>query len=397
MQSHAVTKDLSPDPADPTARRNRRSSSVSPSLIPAALLLLVLLSGCGERGDTGIFASIEREEEIKKSNLPEAPTHAGSMVYDSDEEQYYVALGQLYSREVGSNDWDEVDHPSGYREGHTLDIVNVGGTIYAAFSDHDDADSELFEPDTSDDSWTKRWSPGKEISKLIGINTTADPPYEELFAVTVDSDKESYNLVYAPDGIGDLPGSEDEVLSDKTRIIDGTYDTDDGNYLFVASSVLWGGSDASNLSKLDAPSSSMSTFGGASYDGDNDRIYLSSPKGMLAYTDSFDPGGTSSWTVRSHDDDRRYMDPLYVHLPGFTGVVVGLDTQDESSGGYYEVDSSLGTSRPDGNNYSAAELSGSVVHSFFVDVDNDTLFALTNGHGLWSTDYDTAEPEWRWE
>ncbi|MFP4011724.1 MAG: hypothetical protein ACLFUM_08480, partial [Spirochaetaceae bacterium] len=121
MQSHAVTKDLSPDPADPTARRNRRSSSVSPSLIPAALLLLVLLSGCGERGDTGIFASIEREEEIKKSNLPEAPTHAGSMVYDSVEEKYYVALGQLYSREVGSNDWDEVDHPSGYREGHTLD------------------------------------------------------------------------------------------------------------------------------------------------------------------------------------------------------------------------------------------------------------------------------------
>ncbi|MFP4567173.1 MAG: hypothetical protein ACLFNX_11790, partial [Spirochaetaceae bacterium] len=168
--------------------RTGRTPRPAPAVAAMALALALLLSGCGERGEVGIFASIEREEKIEKSNLPEL-SHSGSMVYDADEDKYYAALGQLYSRDRNSSDWDEVDHPSGYKDGHTLDIVTVDGTIYVAFFDTQSTKAALFKLNPSNDDFDKVWSPGKEISKLIGIDTDADGDNEELFAVTVESNK----------------------------------------------------------------------------------------------------------------------------------------------------------------------------------------------------------------
>ncbi|MFP4068522.1 MAG: hypothetical protein ACLFS5_13610, partial [Spirochaetaceae bacterium] len=310
---------------------------------------------------------------------------------------------QLYSREVGSNDWDEVDHPSGYREGHTLDIVNVGGTIYAAFFDHDDADGAVFTLDTANDKWTKVWSQpsgAEEIMRLIGINETpeGDSQAEELYAV-VRTDDAEYD-VYHVDGT-----TGTRVIEEASEVIDGAYvddfdDSDNERYALLTASTFYlsGTADGSfdAYDPTDAQAGGMpsdaTNFGGI-WTENADSIYVSSKNGRVYRWDG-------SWSHTDQNDDRQYLGGAVFDFTGSggeEGVVVGLDTQDESSGGYYEVDSSLGTSRPDGNNYSAAELSGSVVHSFFVDVNNDTLFALTNGHGLWSTDYDTAEPEWRWE
>ncbi|MFO8063595.1 MAG: hypothetical protein R6V29_03080, partial [Spirochaetia bacterium] len=213
-------------------RRAARGIRGATLLRVSALLGIValVLAGCGERGNVGIFASIEREEKIEKSNLPENAT-AGSMVYDSSSDKYYVAMGRLFSRGESESDWDEVDHPSGYDEGHTLDIVNVDGTIYAAFFKTDSTKSELFELNTGNDKWDKVWDPGKEISKLIVVNNGTD---DELFAVTVDSNNDDYNLVHDP------AGAPDRVLSDVSKIFDGAYD---GNYFFVSASEFWQNDD----------------------------------------------------------------------------------------------------------------------------------------------------------
>ncbi|NBF38882.1 MAG: hypothetical protein GVY14_00550 [Spirochaetes bacterium] len=371
-----------------------------------ALVLILLLSGCGDRGDVGIFASIEREEKIEKSNLPEVST-AGSMVYDAVEDKYYVALGQLYARDRTDNDWDDVGHPSGYEDGHTLDIVSVNGIIYVAFFDTLSTKAELFTLNPSNDNFTKVWNPGKEISKLIGIDPDGDGTDEELFAVTVDSNKRSYNLVFEPQG------AATQVLTDVPKIIDGAAAYWDGSgayYYFVASGAVFesyqGGSGSTGTPGDIAPSSDhpsgMVQFSGVTFvpnafptGANEERLYLSSPKGKTAFITDWT--GTGTWQLENDDNDRRYTDIAYVDFPDFTGLVVGLDTREASSGGYYEVDSGLGTDRPDGDNYRAADISDASIHGFYVDSDNNTLFALTNGDGLWSATYDGGEPEWSWE
>lgn len=376
----------------PITTPRRPAASRAVALFAAAAATALLLSGCGERGDVGIFASIEREEKIEKSNLPEVAT-AGSVVYDAASQSYYVALGQLFSRSADGNEWDEVDHPGGYADGHTLDILEVAGNIYVAFFDTASTKSELYRLDTNNDSYTKVWNPGKEISELISLDTSGDGTPDELFAVTVESNKLDYDLVFAPGGVA---GTETLALDDVPRIIDGTYDTNGNTYLFVAASMLYDGTTpGTDFAEL--TTRPFATYGGATFVADNfgsaNRIYVSSLRGQLAYSTD----GGSSWTSASNDDDRRYTDIAYLSFPGFQGLVVGLETLQTSSGGYYEVSSSLGTSRPDGENYGAADISDAAIHGFYVDTTNETLFALTNGFGLWSAKYDTDEPEWAWE
>ena len=386
----------------PIARTRATSRHPRPALAAAAmtLVLILLLSSCGDRGDVGIFASIEREEKIEKSNLPEVST-AGSMVYDAGEDKYYVALGQLYSRGRGSNDWDDVTHPSGYKDGHTLDIVSVNGSIYVAFFDTLSTKSELFTLDPSNDNFNKVWSPGKEISKLIGIDTDADGVNDELFAVTVESNKSDYELVYAP---GNNEGSQNVVLDSSDNlslVLDGTHDDPpQDTYLFVTKGQLYSGTDPTNATTFDTLSGPFANYGGATFVknafGSGEWVVVTSMRGDIAYSDDGDL--TTPWTTNTGDNDRRYTDIAYLDgFPGFTGLVVGLDTRLTSSGGYYEVDDSLGTSRPDGDNYRAADISDASIHGFYVDTANQTLFALTNGDGLWSATYDGGEPEWSWE
>ncbi|MFO7781647.1 MAG: hypothetical protein R6W94_08465, partial [Spirochaetia bacterium] len=283
--------------------------------------LVLLLTGCGDRGDVGIFASIEREEKIEKSNLPEVST-AGSMVYDAVEDKYYVALGQLYSRGRGSSDWDDVNHPSGYKDGHTLDIVSVGGTIYVAFFDTLSTKSELFTLDPANDNFNKVWSPGKEISKLIGIDTDADGTNEQLFAVTVESNKEEYDLVFEPFDAG----SQGTVLNDVGKIVDGTHDSVNGiaTYLFLSRGQLYDGTDPADAGTFDTLSGPFANFGGTTFvqdafgDTAKDWLIVTSTKGDIAY--STDNGAT--WTTEPNDNDRRYTDIAYLDgFPGFTGLV----------------------------------------------------------------------------
>lgn len=403
--------------------QSRISSPRQPSYRAAALLAAaaaaLLLAGCGERGDVGIFASIEREEKIEKSNLPEVST-AGSMVYDPGTDTYYVALGQLYARDRSSNEWDEVDHPGGYGDGHTLDIVLVDadadGTIgaapdgiYVAFFDTlDSEDAKLFRLDPSNNSFgSPVWNPGKEIARLITFDTNADGLDDEFLGVTVESDEYNYNLVYSPGNIG---GGQRTIVSDSASILDGDYNPNTGASVFITRNGLYEVPDLTSTS-LDAPDGdnlndlqlirdysggaigdNSDILSGVTLDAANGHFYVSSRDGVI-----FRQEGAAAWSESSRDDDRRYTDVEYVDLPGFTGAVVGMETLETSSGGYYEVDASLGTSRPDGDNYNAADISDAAIHGFYVDTANDTLFALTNGTGLWSATYDTDEPEWRWE
>lgn len=403
MSTHSI------EIADRPSRRPGRGA-----VIMTAVAVLVFLAGCGERGDVGIFASIEREEKIEKSNLPEVST-AGSVVYHAGTDRYYVALGQLYARDRGDNDWDDVNHPGGYGDGHTLDIVTMGGDIYVAFFDTESTKSEIFRLNPTNDNYTSVWSPGDEIAKLIAIDTdgadeASEDLNEELFAVTVESNKLDYNLVYAPGNTGD---TQNTVLSDVPRIFDGAYDfvVAGGQYLFVAGGTLFAGTDvtqgSADIAEVAGSDRPFATFGGTTFVEDafgnaaNDWLYVTSTRGDIAYTAD---AGTWTWTTETGDDDRGYTDITYLDsadFPGLSGsngaLVVGVDTRETSPGGYYEVSESLGTSRPDSENYDAADVSDAAINGFYVDAANQTLFALTSGTGLWRGNYDTAEADWSWE
>jgi hypothetical protein len=84
----------------------------------------------------------------------------------------------------------------------------------------------------------------------------------------------------------------------------------------------------------------------------------------------------------------------------------GNDIDSEPSArGYYEVTTTssgapytFSFSNEDiSDNYDGSELATSAIARFVYYSEDDTLFALTHGRGLWRTVYEPSGPEWFWE
>ena len=152
-------------------------------------------------------------------------------------------------------------------------------------------------------------------------------------------------------------------------------------------------------------------------DGDNDRIiHISSGRGALYRYLLPDSGGgevcTTNWkaecdtttdiegcwgksdfgsTRYSYSDIEWFSD---LGNPATGGLVVGIYDNGSIEGGYREIlNGDISTIQdPRGSRYTSATISGTSVASFFVD--DNTLFALTEGRGLWRAVYDAGVPIW---
>jgi hypothetical protein len=401
----------------------------------AMLAVFVTITAC-ERGSVGIFASLEREELIKKGNLPENAAVTGMVRVvpaGGGSAKYYASLGSVFTREAGAKDspnWDRIDAPGAMGDGsNALDIASIdpdgsGGAapeVYVSFGDVDGTDFGLFRLETGNDSWTNTGYDRGQVVELISVDANQDDVDDELYAVTKDG--ENYDLVYQPqqeDPDGDGGGYGEVVIDNATRIVDGTWDRAGSRYVFITRTDIYtGGSGGGNAPSLSGqPASNFdSTFdasenlAGILYDpgAGSDRpggLYIASAKGVIYFNDG------SGWTKSNRTSSSAYTDlAVFPQLDGTEtggGVVVGLSNTDQDADtGYRELPGcTVDTIEdPSGNNYLSGDISDVTVSGFFADrnTDPNLLFAFTEGRGLWRARYADKngnlqqDPFWSWE
>lgn len=112
------------------------------SLIMAAAALALALSACAE-GPVGIFASVAAETDINKHATKEFRGTSPSFVAKLDvsgTDYYYAGIGGLYRRTTGATSWDKVDTSAAGSSKYvaTSGVVNSGtDTLYVTFADPD--------------------------------------------------------------------------------------------------------------------------------------------------------------------------------------------------------------------------------------------------------------------
>jgi hypothetical protein len=389
----------------------------------AVLAVFVTITAC-ERGSVGIFASLEREELIKKGNLPENAPVTGMVrvAPGSGSAKYYASLGSVFTREAGAKDspnWDRIDAPGAMGDGATaLDIAALGDTVYVSYTGVDGDDFGLFELDTSNDSWTNTGYDRGQVVELITLDGDQNGS-DELYAVTEDGTNK-YDLVYGPQRDPDGDGNPGQtIIDDTTRIVDGSYDGVSGEVIFISSTKIYSGAAPTSLNSGESPDSfdpgnimdANEDLAGILYDpgAGSDRpggLYIASAKGVIYFNDG------SGWTKSNQTSSSAYTDlAVFPQLDGTEtgGVVVGLsNTGQDADTGYRELPgggvNDIAEPAPK-SNYLSGDISNATVSGFYVDDETspNLLFAFTEGRGLWRARYADKngnlqkDPFWSWE
>lgn len=119
-------------------------------------------------------------------------------------------------------------------------------------------------------------------------------------------------------------------------------------------------------------------------------------------------GDTTSdcWARSKYDGNFRYTDMAWfppLRAGGIPGMVIGVEEGNGSEGGYREITrdgtidiaglaANSATNPNNANNYRSTQLAVTTVRSFFVN--NNALFALTDGYGVWRASYINGVARW---
>jgi len=385
----------------------------------AGLLLsgLLLLAACEEQ-PYGIFASIEREQDVPDSELGEDATIFG-MAQLGDE--YWLSYMRLQRRPAagGPSDWANAPHPSGFSSSgdHALSLVGEpGGSIYVAFRNNKATGWNVFKRDSAAGAWISLETQAHEIIRLFLIENGGG--VFELYGAAVagrnsSGEATSYELVQIGKTAG--AGVTDTLSTGEYPVRGGAFFAAAvGNEytFFTQTSVFRGpGPGIGSLTSVD----SIITQPRAAFvfdDGgvDGDRLYISGQGGVAVSDD-----GTSFTTISGGNTLNGFG--TYVS-GGVTYLIVGSQDQSPTTrpgDGYYLVAQNLADSASaagtrttpariagetgtalGAQNYEGTLLATAHIREFFVA--NSRVFALTVGRGLWSASIENnGELKWLWE
>jgi|GEM_PF-6807915 len=96
-----------------------------------------------KQGEIGVFASIERTNQVKKSNLPKKITPKGVLLANN---YYYTTFGALYARSTSAQDWEKVKTPS-ESESNVEALASFNKKLYASFSKRQSGSAKLYSVD----------------------------------------------------------------------------------------------------------------------------------------------------------------------------------------------------------------------------------------------------------
>lgn len=363
---------------------------------------LLLFTACEEQ-PYGIFASIEREQDVPDSELGENATIFGMAELGSE---YWLSYMRVMRRPVNGSpsDWDEAPHPSGFRSSgdHALSLVGETGTIYAAFRNNNASNWNVFKRGTTG-GWVSLATQEHEIIRLFLVNA-------ELYGAAVsgrDSEGRAndYELVEIDTTGG--TGVVGTLSTGSYPVRGGAYFAGDaGNeYTFFTRDSVFQGTGIGSLSSvatiIDDPQAAV-VFD----DGGGDRLYVSGDGGVAVSTTT---DATSFSTVSGGDT----LNGFGEYSSGSVNYLI-VGSQDPSittrhGDGYFLVGQNPGGTRSSlaritgetggangARNYEGTLLATGHIRDFFVG--SNRVFALTVGRGLWSASIQSnGELEWLWE
>ncbi len=383
----------------------------------AALLLggLLLFAACEEQ-PYGIFASIEREQDVPDSELGEDATIFG-MAQLGDE--YWLSYMRLQRRPVGGgpSDWGGAPHPSGFSSSgdHALSLVGEpGGAIYAAFRNNKATSWNVFKRESVDGDWISLDTQDHEIIRLFLIEN-GDGVFE-LYGAAVagrsSGEANRYELVHI-DTDGGIHGSPRDTGSYPVRGGAFFEDADDDHeYTFFTQTTVYQGVSFAALAER---ASTIITQPRAAFvfnDGSGDRLYISGQGGVAVSDDGtsfttisggntlngfgvYGSGGVNYLIVGSQDHTRTTR-------PGDGYYLVAQDGADSASAAgtrssLARITGETGNARG-AQRYEGTLLATAHIRDFFVPQSNNRVFALTVGRGLWSATIESnGELRWLWE
>ncbi len=353
------------------------------------LIPLLIFIGC-DREEFGIFYSLENEQPTIQSNLRKEVSVTGIVFEDNT---YFAAAGNVFRRATDEDEWSPVNYPSGFENTLTLDLVDVNGITYAAFSSLESESVGLFPLNTEELTWGENLYSDNPVTAMFSIN--------DILFITVESESNYSLLQY--DGSQFISTSATDTLA----LIDGAYSTTSGEYWFITPGTILKGADPASLTGIGPPEVTLedgtvkqaSNFSGIFSDNQGD-IYIATLEGyILKYTVAEDRWDNSP-LLRDDTKQKKliqFTDFESVPHAEENGIIV-VGTKGK---GYYEIPQGNISEpvEPSGNAYYSIQLSEVTIQSFsfFGTADTGTLFALTIGNGLWRTDYSSNDPVWFWE
>lgn len=382
------------------------------SLIIAAAALALALSSCAE-GPVGIFASVAAETDINKHATKEFRGTSPSFVAKlnvSGTDYYYAGIGGLYRRTIGATSWEKVDTSAAGSNNYVATSgVSDGSTLYVTFANPSNQQVVgVFSFNGSTWDQIDAGFPGEKIRHVL----LADDG--ELFAVTAIETLDNgvvtktEHKVYRFDGttpfdhVNTGGASPSEIgLANALTLAGSTY------WFSAGTSTLSG--DTSSLTRV--PHSIQ--FGGVFAIGTN--VFFAGRDGNI-----YDATGANPSGVFKDYNDRPYSFsiPAVVTAGGQTTLLVPSraypqGTVRDQGLGYLEFDATGFTATSPKiadqsrrvstlNNYFITLDGKSVKQILAFDeggsADHERLFALTDGDGLWSNQWqDGAWSGWRRE
>lgn len=355
-------------------------------------IFLIILASCSN--SSGLFYSIEQERLIDDNNLNNE-LRAGAMAVFGDD--FVLAAGVLYDVDISDNadyvgttlgNWGEVDYALDATKGHLcFNTFILGSTLYS-LQFNDDVDIADFESQLySYNDITSAWDLIDDSSNTLIEDGSLAGNYFYYTSYELDENNDRTYKIGRFDGTNFV-----DLLAD---VAVGSYfdaATDDTNIYISYGKVLYSGTGTTFVASTTTGLTDDESITGIHYSPANTEYYAATDDGIIWNLIS------TTWTeiTEISDNPRDFGE-----FSNGTLDYVLLGTED----GYYERVDGAGdfetpTSSTDGDNYQTLSLYTDSVESFYFhdssDDDEDVLFALTAGYGLWSLRETDTVGVWEW-
>lgn len=390
-----------------------------------------LVASC-TRGTQGIFATIEAEERIETNNLVDNTSIVGLVLAafpgagDGSERYVSIAGTKVFQRTVDSSSWSKINPPNSGDLAQFIAGIDTGGDgvddeVYVVFYTESGNYRGLYRL-ASDLTWQTPAYDATDIARITGMERLDVTGGERIVASTV-VDGGGRQLISWGAGLTDrtdlqfpLTTNPDDDPTD--RVTDDLRDATvfGGTAYFLGRNTLFVEAPEAALSGGAATTLQVVSFGAvtnarnlrgvgvAERTSDTDLLAVVSYDGDVFITEdgvTWDANGGPS---------RSFADITWVPDIGTGGAFVVATQSDpierSSRRGYYHAfvsgtapDFTLEFENDLGNNYNASDLAIASIDSMIYFPSELTVFALTNGLGLWSTTYAGGQtrPDWTWE
>lgn len=380
------------------------------------VIIASIFIGCTE---TPLFYTIENETEVEDGSLDNTITFTNLGTFDSN----YVGAGKkLWYRPTSGGSWSKLSLPSGYdgTNAGVSSMIIIGATLYVSVYTSPQASSAIYSKASIAAGWNQLVDNADKDSRTgYSIYRLFDSGGGFLYINRLEY------LIYDEFGHEEIIASKlfSGTLTNAT-IVNVNNKTDLGNGFIkgmISNALIYNEFTDSKLQGTLCTRISAQDYDIDATSPESDENYFAIGEGnsyiflSVKDTDGTNPlyykiGGVWTQLTGLPEDDALISSFCYINDLVTNTFIVGTTDYVSSSSlyyadGYYQIDT---TSTPtisdnsfsDSSNYTTTDddLRYATINQFYFDTTGtDTLFALTQGHGVWQNKLSGTSRIWVWE